>query len=137
MRSNLKGLCSGKTLPALLAAASLGVVLVATTAAEARIGGGRPGVGMGRVGSGLGFRPGVGVGRAGIGVRGWRNGVGVAGGRWGYGGGRWGYGGRRWGYGAAALTGAAIYGASNYGYGYDPYGYSGLYSYSPGYQCQY
>ena len=65
-------------------------------------------------------------------------GVGVAGGRWGYGGGRWGYGGRRWGYGAAALTGAALYGAATYGYGYGyPYGYSGLYSYSPGYICQY
>src|SRR5579862_692843 len=105
MLSKLTGLCSGKTIPALLAATSLGVLIVATTAAEARIGGGRPGVGVGRVGSGLGFRPGVGVGRAGLGVRGWRNGVGY--------GGRWGYGGRGWGYGAAALGGAALYGAAN------------------------
>jgi len=129
MLSNLTGLCRGKTIPALLAATSLGVLIVATTSAEARIGVGRPGVGMGRVGSGVGFRPGVGVGRAGVGVRGWRNGAGIAGGRWGYGG-------RGWGYGAAALGGAALYGAANsYGYGY-PSGYSGLYSYSPGYTCE-
>lgn len=136
MLSQLTSLRCGKTIPALLAAASLGVLIVATTSAEARIGVGRPGVGVGRVGSGLGFRPGVGVGRAGLGMRGWRGGLGY-GGRWGYGGRRWGYGGRRWGYGAAALTGAALYGAANsYGYGYGyPYS-SGLYSYSPGYICQ-
>ena len=138
MLSQLTSLRCGKTIPALLAAASLGVLIVATTSAEARIGVGRPGIGAGRVGSGLGFRPGVGVGRAGLGVRGWRGGVGYGGrlgygGRVGYGYGRWG---RGWGYGAAALTGAALYGAANSYYG-DGYGYSGLYSYSPGYTCQY
>jgi len=118
MPTNLTTLCSGKRFLALLAAASLGALIVATTSAEARNGVGRPGVGVGRVGSGLGYRPGVGVGRAGLGVRGWRGGLGSG-----------------WGYGAAALTGAALYGAANsYGYGYgEPYGYSnsGLYSYSP------
>lgn len=123
MSKNLTGLCHGKRTGTLLAAASLGVLIVATTAAEARIGVGRPGVGVGRVGSGLGVRPGVGVGRAGLGVRGWRGGLG--------------YGYRGYGYGAAALTGAALgYAAGDsygYGYGYPSgYGYAGLYSYSPG-----
>ena len=126
--------------------ASLAIgIFVASTPADARIGVNRPGVGAGRVGSGIGFRPGVGVGRAGLGVAGWRNGVG------------YGYG-RYRGYGAAALTGAAIgyaaagnpYYQSGYlygneyadGYG-DPYGsgypynsgyangYYALYGYSP------
>jgi hypothetical protein len=122
MLRNMMGLGSGKTIPALLAAASFGVLVVATTSAEARVGVGRPGVGVGRVGSGLGFRPGVGVGRAGLGVRGWRGGLGYGYGRWGY---------RGLGYGAAALTGAAL----GYGYGYGHpygYGYSGLYSQAPG-----
>ena len=123
--------CSGKAIPALLAAASLGVLIIATTSAEARVGVGRPGVGVGRVGLGLGFRPGVGVGRAGLGVRGWRGGLGYGYGRRGY----RGYGYRRYGYGAAALTGAALgYAAGNsYGYGDEypyGYGYTGLYSYS-------
>jgi hypothetical protein len=124
MPSSLTRLCCATTIPALLAAASLGVLIVATTSAEARVGVGRPGIGVGRVGSGLGVRPGVGVGRAGLGVRGWRNGVGY---------GRRGY--RGYGYGAAALTGAALgYAAGNYGYGYEEpsgYGYTGLYSYAP------
>src|SRR5579872_6879431 len=112
MLKNLTRLCRKKGIPALLAAASLGVVLVATTAAEARVGVGRPGVGVGRVGSGLGFRPGVGVGRAGLGVRGWRGGLGYGYGRRGY---------RGYGYGAAALTGAALGYAAGNSYYEDPY----------------
>ncbi|MBV8840201.1 MAG: hypothetical protein JO000_27000 [Alphaproteobacteria bacterium] len=98
-------------LSALLAVASVGVFIVATTSAEAYVR--RGGVGVGRVGSGVGYRPGIGVGRAG--VAGWRNGAGVGYRRDGY---------RGLGYGAAALTGAAIgYGAANaYGYG-NSYGY--------------
>jgi hypothetical protein len=38
MLRNLTMLCSGKRIPALLAAASLGVLIVATTSAEARVG---------------------------------------------------------------------------------------------------
>src|SRR5579871_3115924 len=106
MRTILRTTKVSKAMPALFITATLAIAaLVASTPADARIGVGRPGVGVGRVGSGLGFRPGVGVGRAGLGVRGWRGGLGY--------GGRWGYGGRRWGYGAAALTGAALYGAAN------------------------
>ncbi len=111
-----------KTIPALLAAASLGVVIVATTSAEARVGVGRPGIGVGRVGSGVGFRPGVGVGRAGLGVRGWRGGLGYGYGRVGY----RGYGYRRWGYGGAALTAATVgYAAGNGLYNYSPTYYGG------------
>src|ERR1700752_2223894 len=135
MPTNLKRFCSGKTVPALLAAASLGVLIVATTSAEARVGVGRPGVGVGRVGSGLGVRPGIGVGRAGLGVRGWAGGrlgygrgLGYRG-RLGYGYGR-GLGYRGLGYGAAAVTGAALgYAAGSYGspyydyYGGNGYGY--------------
>lgn len=120
--------CSGKAIPALLAAASLGFLIVAMTSAEARVGVGRPGVGVGRVGSGLGFRRGVGVGRAGLGVKGWRGGLGYGYGRRGY---------RGYGYGAAALTGAALGYAAGNSYYEDPYqenyGYTGLYSYSPTY----
>jgi hypothetical protein len=138
MRTMLSSLKIGSATPALFVTASLAIAtLVASSPADARWGGGRGGIGVGRVGSGLGYRPGLGVGRAGIGVAGWRNGVGV--GRLGYGYGRGygyrGYGYRGLGYGAAALTGAALaYGAGSYGYGYgDPYGYgyTGLYSYSP------
>jgi hypothetical protein len=130
MRTILRTTKVSKAMPALFMTASLTIVaVVASTPADARIGIGRPGVGVGRVGSGLGFRPGVGVGRAGIGVGGWRGGLGYGYGR--------GYGYRGWGYGAAALTGAALgYGAANYGYCYEEpygYGYAGLYSYSPGY----
>ena len=119
MIRNVTKLFSEKRISALLAAASVGVLIIATTSAEAyarrggagvgRVGG--AGVGVGRVGSGVGYRPGLGVGRAGVGVAGWRGGPG-------YGDGRYGYGGL--GYGAAALTGAALgYGAANaYGYGY-------------------
>lgn len=115
---NLMDFCSGTSLPALLGVASLGVLIVATTSAEARVGVNRPGVGVGRVGSGVGVRPGVGVGRAGLGVRGWRGGVG------------YGYGRRGYGVGAAALTGAALgYGVGAY-YGNGP---TGLYGYAPGY----
>lgn len=133
MPSNPTGLRSRKRIPVLLAAASFGALIVVTTSAQARIGVARPGVGVGRVGSGLGVRPGAGVGR--LAVRGWHGGAvhggAVYGGRLGYGG----YGYRGWGYGAAALTGGALYGAANsYGYG-DEYpqspGYSGLYSYAP------
>lgn len=116
----------GWTTPALFMTASVAIAtLVASTAADARVGVNRPGVGVGRVGSGLGVRPGVGVGRAGLGVRGAR-------GRLGYGYGRYGYG-RYRGYGAAALTGAALaYGAGGYGYGYPSgYGYGGLYGEAP------
>lgn len=120
MPRNRTVLCSGKKIPALLAAASLGVLIVATTSAEAQVGVNRPGVGVGRVGSGVGVRPGVGVGRAGLGVRGWRGGVGYGYGRYGY---------RGYGVGAAALTGAAL----GYGAGYGNYGYTGLYSYAPSY----
>lgn len=131
MLRNLTTLFSKKRISALLAAASVGVLIVATTSAEAYVrrggvGVGRAGgVGVGRVGSGVGYRPGLGVGRAGLGVAGWRNGVG-------YGYGRYGYGGL--GYGAAALTGAALgYGAANaYGYGYG-YGNSYGYGYPAGY----
>lgn len=102
-----------RNLTALLAVASVGVLIAATTSAEAYVR--RGGAGVGRVGSGVGYRPGLGVGRAGLGVAGWRNGVGYGYGR------RYGYGGL--GYGAAALTGAALgYGAANaygYGNGYD------------------
>jgi hypothetical protein len=130
MRTILRTLNVSKAIPALSMTASLAVAtLVASTPADARIGVGRPGVGVGRVGSGLGFRPGVGVGRAGLGWAGWRGGVGYGYGRWGY---------RRYGYGAAALTGAAVgYAAGSYpyyGYGYRygyPYRYGGLYGYSP------
>jgi len=134
-----KTLKARHVMPALLATASLAVVtFVASTPADARAGVGRPGVGVGRVGSGLGVRPGVGIGRAGIGVGGWRGGLGYGYGR--------GYGYRGWGYGAAALTGAALYGAAtNYGYGdqqpysygttglYNSYGTTGLYNSAPGY----
>jgi hypothetical protein len=124
MPSNPSGLRSSKRIPVLLATASFGALIVATTSAEARIGVGRPGVGVGHVGSGLGVRPGAGVGR--LAVRGWHGGVGY---------GRYGYGGRV-GYGAAALAGAAVgYGAANsYGYGNEypqGYGYTGLYNYAP------
>lgn len=107
MLKNLTRLFGEKRISALLAAASVGVLIVATTSAEAYVR--RGGVGVGRVGSGVGYRPGLGVGRAGVGVAGWRNGAGY---------GR--YGNRGVGYGAAALTGAALgYGAANaYGYGY-------------------
>jgi hypothetical protein len=139
MRTGLRTQKLSNAKRALFMTASLAVAtLVVSAPADARIGVGRPGVGVGRVGSGLGVRPGVGVGRAGVGWAGWRNGAGY--------GGRWGY--RRYGYGAAALAGAAVgYGAANYygssyGYPYDSgysygyqqpygYGYSGLYSYSP------
>ena len=95
--------------------------IAASTPADARIGIHRPGVGVGRVGSGLGFRPGVGVGRAGVGLAGWRNGPG--------------YGGyRRYGYGAAALTGAAVgYAAGSYPYGGYGYGYPSDDYYASGY----
>lgn len=93
-----------------LCIASLGVLMVATTCAQAQIVR-RAGVGVGRVGSGLGYRPGIGIGRAGLGVRGWRGGLGYGYGRWGY---------RGLGYGGAALTGAAL-------------AATGLYNYSPTY----
>jgi hypothetical protein len=134
MNAILRTLKINNAASALLLTAILAVGTLASTPADARWGGGRGGVGVGRVGSGIGFRPGIGVGRAGIGVRGWANGPGI-GGRWGYGG--W----RGYGYGAAALAGAAAlgYAASGPYYGYnDPYGYgynynnyNGLYGYQP------
>lgn len=128
-------------IPAVFAVATLAAgAFIASTPADARIGAGRPGVGVGRVGSGIGFRPGVGVGRAGLGWAGWRGGVGYSH--------RWGYG-----YGAAAVAGAALgYAASSpytygspYDLGYGPeygspydYGYAqGGYPYVPGYNGAY
>jgi hypothetical protein len=46
------------------------VCFLGTTFAEARVGVGRPGVGVGMVGSGAGFRPGIGWGAAGVGLTG-------------------------------------------------------------------
>src|ERR1700761_6573101 len=105
METILRTLKVRKARPALFMMAGLATAtLVASTPADARIGFGRPGIGVGRVGSGLGFRPGLGVGRAGLGWGGWRGGVGWGGGGWG----------RGWGWGGAALAGAAIsYGLAN------------------------
>jgi hypothetical protein len=121
MLMNVTSLFSEKRISALLAAASVGVLIAATTSAEAYVRRGGAGVGVGhhaggvgRIGAGVGYRRGV--GRAGVGVAGWRNGAGY---------GRYGY--RGVGYGAAALTGAALgYSAANAyssGYGY-PAGYA-------------
>src|SRR5581483_12419386 len=114
MPTILRTLKARNVMPALLATAAVAVAtFVVSTPADARIGVGRPGVGVGRVGSGLGFRPGVGVGRAGLGVAGWRNGVGYGYGRY-----------RGYGYGAAALAGAAIgYAATGYPYYQSGYAY--------------
>jgi hypothetical protein len=138
MRTILRTLKVCNATPALFMTASLGIAtLVASTPADARIGIGRPGIGFGHVGSGLGFRPGIGVGRAGLGWAGWRGGLGYGYGRWG------GY--RGYGYGAAAVAGAALgYAAGSYGYGYPSnygysygYGYPSNYGYSYGYGYPY
>ena len=117
MRTILRTLKVWNAMLVLTMMAGLAVAtLVASTPADARIGVHRPGIGVGRVGSGLGFRPGVGVGRAGLG---WRGGLGYGYGHRGY---------RGYGYGAAALAGAALgytaasYPSYGYGYGY-PQGY--------------